>query len=106
MNEENFHTLMESVKANERIFVERFGRLEEKLSLHLGAIQKDLDNAFNKLRTNDDRLRTVEDSVKRIEILNPGKFDAWKKIQESFFSWLIPALFAMAIFAIQNGFHK
>jgi hypothetical protein len=105
MNEE-YAAIMDSIKSEERVFVERLTRIEEKLNIHLGTIQKDVDNAFVRLRTSDERLRAIEDSVKKIEILCPTKFDPWKKIQESFFSWLVPALFAMAVFAIQHGFTK
>lgn len=98
--------LEHEIRSLKEFINEKFINIQDLQGHYNREIEKDVNSAHEKIRQQDEKIKSIEKQVVLLEHSTHERVSGWKKIQESFWGWLIPFIFMAVLFAISKGFVK
>jgi hypothetical protein len=94
------------IKLLKEFINEKFLNMEKQQNFYIEDLKRDIDHAHEKIRDQERKIQVLDQHVILSKESERGKIHVWKKIQESFWGWLIPFILMAILFTISNGGFK
>jgi homoaconitase/3-isopropylmalate dehydratase large subunit len=94
------------IKLLKEFINEKFVSMQVQQKLTMDNLKEDIGAAHNKIRAQDERIKIIETHVALKKQEDSGKVSVWKKIQESFWGWLVPFILMALLYALTRGYIK
>jgi hypothetical protein len=96
----------EKINSLKEFINEKFKNMETQTQTIIKNIEKDVGHAHEKIRNQENRMKIIETHISLFKDKDKEKISAWKKIQESFWGWLVPFVLLAVLYALSKGYLK